>query len=465
MSPTPEHPVRKDSDGPAPDESAVDGDALHGAPGLSHEIPGLRLMAALRWVLLALVAALAAGTWWTLAIHPHADTAREARFHCPMHPEIRSADPGTCPICSMRLEPIPEGGADAPDEADDAPPRAEVVPVMLTLERRLLAGLGTEPVARGAGRTTRRLSAVVESRQGAMTEVRVRTPGFIERAPVRETGVRVRQGTVLAWVFAPAIVQAEEEWLAASNWEGAPGGSASLVSRARERLLLLGVAEGDLDASIAGGRASRTVPLRAPAGGVVVETRARVGAAADPAEPLYVLSDLGRVWVVARGPIEAAALPAPGQAARFLGADGRAHDVRLERVLPSLDPMTRGAELRFVADNPALSLVPGAIGEVVLEHDEGTLLTVPRDAVIETGRAAHVFVERGHGLFEPRTVTLGPRVGERRAIVAGLEDGERVVTRGTFVLDSESRLAAATAPAPAQAPVPGGAPPGPEATR
>jgi len=460
-------------DAPVPDAPIADASMPEASPpDAPTPIRGLRAMAAVRWAILLATFALAAGTWWTQVLAPEPAAVGDARFYCPMHPQITSPVPGTCPICSMRLEPIPDdpmGGAHDHDHGDHASvadagaPPLEVGPVMLTTERRQLAGIASVPVRRASAGGALRIPATVRAREASISEVRTRVPAFVERAAVRETGVQVRAGQPLAWVYAPEIVQAQEELLVASRWSASGAQTAegdALRERARERLRLLGVGERDLDAIVASGRSTRTVPLRAPASGWVTERRAVVGAYATPDEPLYVIADLARVWVVASAfADQLGALPETGARATFHPRAGAPVEVTLERVVPTVESEARTIEVRFVAENPvragqSLTLLPGAIGELALELPRSDALVVPRDAVIDTGARRHVFVEREGGLFEPREVVLGALSGDDRVIIGGLEEGERVVARGTFVLDSESRLSSALAPRVTDAGVP-----------
>jgi Cu(I)/Ag(I) efflux system membrane fusion protein len=113
---------------------------------------------------------------------------------------------------------------------------------------------------------------------------------------------------------------------------------------------------------------------------------------------------------------------------------------RVSNVLPQVDPATRTLKLRLEAENPGLVLRPDMFADVELPIARPAGLTVPVDAVIDSGREQRVFVERSNGVFEPRNVEVGWRFGDRVQIVKGLSEGERVVSAGTFLVDSESRL-------------------------
>ncbi len=415
----------------------------------------LRTMAIVRWLLFLAVGATAATTWWTLVLQSDAPTAGEPRYYCPMHPEITSHDPGTCPICFMTLEPIPEERASpvAPSEAHHAHEAMPgdtpegTAPVMLTTERIQASGIRVVPVAqRGAAREVR-WPAVVEALEGARAEVRVRTDAFVERLAVRESGVHVRRGQVLAWVVAPEIQRAEEELLAARRWpEGAaPEHGAPIREAAARRLELLGVSRREIEAIERSGEARRRIALRAPVDGSVTALSAVLGAYASPDTVLYEITSYERVRVVASA-LSPDDLPLAGSAPAVFRAGDVTRPLTLEVIEPALDESSRTARVRFLAENDGAELRPGDLGDVWLDARDESVLLVPRDAVIDRGRERYVFVETSPGLFAPRVVALGAARGDEREVVAGLAAGERVVARGGFVLDSESRLSAALAP-------------------
>jgi hypothetical protein len=420
-------------------------------------IRGLRVMAVVRWFLLISVAALAATTWWTLVLRtpPTADTT--PRYYCPMHPQITPHDPGTCPICFMTLEPIPADrhaahGADvaeAPEPRAGEPPMG-TVPVMLTTQRRQSSGLTTTPARRLEISASARWPAVVEARDGARSEARVRIPAFVERVAVRETGTRVHRGQTLAWLYSPEVLQAEQELLTAHAWSAHAPSETSEVpapeTAAARRLELLGLTRADVDAVLATGTPQRTFPLRAPASGAVTAFGAAVGTYAEPTDVLYEITDYAHVRVVA-SVLDASELALAISQAELVTQDTGAHvPLTLELVEPTTETGARATRVRFLAANDTGALRPGAIGEVVIRGGARSVLVVPRDALIDRGTVRYVFVERGGGLFEPRVVASGALLGDERAILEGLDDGDRVVVRGAFVLDSESRLAAAVAP-------------------
>lgn len=416
------------------------------------------VMAAIRWVLLALVTFAAGYTVWTFwGPEPASEAAGPDRFYCPMHPQIRSARPGTCPICYMNLEPIPEErlseGASEHDHHGESP--SDVVPVTLSPEKRKLVGIVTTPVTKGTLADRLRVPGVVTAPETGRAEVRVRAPGFVEQVAVRQTGVRVTRGQPLAWIYSPEIYRAQGDLIAATRWsggaDGAPGGAAEMASAARRALELLGVGSSDIDEIARTGTPIRAVAVRAPASGYVTRYAAVLGTRADPSMVLYEIADLSSVWVVASVHERDVASVRAGAPARFTlsGARGEAMTARIHLVEPSLDEATRTARVRLVLPNKDGQLRPGQFGEVELELPAEEGLFVPRDAVIRTGEHEYVYLDTGGDRLVPRLVRTGLARDGQVLVLEGVAEGDEVVTRGSFMLDSESRLQASLAGAPA----------------
>jgi Cu(I)/Ag(I) efflux system membrane fusion protein len=181
----------------------------------------------------------------------------------------------------------------------------------------------------------------------------------------------------------------------------------------------------------------------APNGGVVVRRGISVGTAVDPSTELLTVADLSRVWILAEVPEADIAAIRVGTRARLeFPASGRAaFGARVEFVYPMLTERTRTLRVRLGAANENGMLRPGLYGAAVFETPGRTTLTVPRDAIVDTGLQQHVFVAAGDS-FEPRPVTVGVRLADRVEILDGLAPGEQIVAAGVFLLDSESRLRA-----------------------
>jgi RND family efflux transporter MFP subunit len=164
-----------------------------------------------------------------------------------------------------------------------------------------------------------------------------------------------------------------------------------------------------------------------------------------PETVLYTVADLSTVWVIAdvfEYEVANVRVNLPASLT-LVSSPGRAFRGRVSYILPDVDPATRTLKVRLQFDNPGFALKPGMFGEVELSTGGARKLTVPETAVLNSGDRQVVFLDRGEGRFEPRAVTIGVQSGGLIEILSGLREGDRIVTSGNFLLDSESQLKAA----------------------
>lgn len=414
---------------------------------------GVRTMAAVRWVILgvAVAAALFTVGGALLPRRAPAEAARasvsgeHAKYHCPMHPQIVSDQPGQCPICQMSLVPFSSAKAAAPAGAGAI---ADLAAVDAPVDRLQAIGVRVEVVARGQLGETLRTVGRVTADEARLARIHVRFAGYVEKLFVAEQGARVRRGEPLAAVQSDEVLRLEEELVQAKSWGG------DLAERARQRLLLLGISPEDVAGVEARGKADRTVLVRSPVSGYVVGLGVIAGDRVEPDRELFEVADLSRIWVLADVYERELARVKPGLVARLAldAYPGRAFTGRIEYVYPRLDTQTRTLPVRIALPNPRGELKPGLFGNVEIHLPPSEGLTVSSEAVIDTGESRYVFVETSPGHFEPRLVTTGERSGDRLQVISGLAEGERVATAGNFFIDSESRLRASIAQTPAPSP-------------
>ena len=448
---------------------------------------GVAIMAIIRWLILLFVAFTAGAAWWSYArADPTLDHA--PRYQCPMHPQITSSVPGECPICHMDLEPIdasrghnqadhaapgPTDPASAPPTvyrcpmhpeqqslspgtcsickmdlealAVAAPPPAGTAPLQLGLDRLQAIGVRTAPVVALDRVPTLRAPASLQLAERGAAEVHVRAAGFLEKILVSETGVRVHKGQHLADLYSPEIYQAQTELLAARGWSEGAGGNA--LAAARQRLELLGMSRPAIERVVRSGKPTRTVEIEAPAAGVIVARSAVLGAYATPETTLYEIRDRDTLYVIAEVPAGRAEAITPGARARLTipTRPEFSRELTVDLVYPELDTEARSFRVRLTVDDPTLRA--GEYGLVDFALPARHVLAVPRDALVATGSATHVFVDRGGGRLEPRHVEVGDVFDEQVEIRSGLTADERVVAGATFLVDAESRLRAALIPA------------------
>ncbi|GMU62917.1 MAG: hypothetical protein AMXMBFR34_46800 [Myxococcaceae bacterium] len=437
----------------------------------------LRTASIVRWVLIAASAALALFAWLHLSgSSTSASSHAEALYRCPMHPQIVSPTKGQCPICGMDLEPIPAAATHSHDAGaaqlytcpmhpeivqagpgtcplckmrlvplEVKPPKGPlpegVVPVTLSLERQQAIGVRYTAVKETDVSGALRVAASIAPPERGQARVHLRSPGFVEAISVSETGVRVRAGQELARVYSPAVLEAENELVAALAF-GETG--ARQVEAAKEKLALLGVPAATVEQVVKTRTAVRAYPVTAPVSGYVTLKNAVLGAYVTSDVPLYEITDLSRVYVVAEVYPGDAASVSVGTSGTFTLAN-RA-DVRVsgavDLIYPQVNPEARSVKVRMVLPNEKNALQPGQIGWVEFERPARKALVVPRDAVIDTGTQRYVFADEGRGVLSPRLVELGVDLGDELEVRGALTAGERVVSGAAFLVDSESRLQA-----------------------
>jgi Cu(I)/Ag(I) efflux system membrane fusion protein len=300
-----------------------------------------------------------------------------------------------------------------------------------------------EVVGRESLPQTVRAVATIVPDESRISHVHTRVAGWIEHLDVNTTGEMVRAGRPLAHIFSQELLSSQIEYLAARRNATASGITSAVVASGRTRLTVLGMTPAEIDAIEHTGEPKRLVTVVAPRSGVVVNRGITVGTSVDPSTTLLTIADLSRVWVLAEVPeasIPAVRVGTPAQL--DFPASGRPpFTARVDFVYPTLTERTRTLRVRLSAGNPVGSLRPGLYGTAVFQSTGPNVITVPRDAVVDTGLQQHVFVAVG-GRYEPRPVTVGAQLSDRVEIRAGLKEGEQIVASGVFLLDSESRLRA-----------------------
>ncbi|WP_437957241.1 efflux RND transporter periplasmic adaptor subunit [Sorangium sp. So ce119] len=303
-----------------------------------------------------------------------------------------------------------------------------------------------------------RTVGVVALDETRSAHVHAKVRGFVERVAVDFVGRKVSAGQALCSLYSQEVFAAELEFVALlERAAGAPAPAGELaaaerraheqlLAAARRRLSLWDVPKAEIARLEATRQPQRTFALTAPRAGVVVAKQAVDGMFVEPSLELYTISDLSRVWVLADVYERDVPHVRAGDHAHLHveGREGALH-APVAFVPPTVDEATRTMKIRFELDNADGSLRPGAFVSVTMDLALGEGLSVPESAVIRTGTRAIAFVVQGDRA-EPREVKLGPLVGDRYRVDAGLSAGERVATGAQFLLDSESRLQASSAP-------------------
>jgi Cu(I)/Ag(I) efflux system membrane fusion protein/cobalt-zinc-cadmium efflux system membrane fusion protein len=419
---------------------------------------------------------------------PPASTAKASdspegrtRYTCGMHPQVIQEEPGNCSICGMKLTPMrrePGGGTGrgtqasgereilhwrAPmdptyisDKPGKSPIGMDLVPVYVDeiADSKAIAidpvtiqnmALRTTVITNGPLTRTIRTVAAIEPDETLQADVTTKFMGWVEKLHVDSTGERVHRNDPLFEVYSPDLYSAQIEYLLALKSAGtAPKQSVDLLETAATKLSYWDISDGQIEELKRTRKPQKTLRILAPIDGFVLTKSVVEGQMVRPGEPLYRIADLGLVWVQAQIYEQDLPFISLGQEALVTLSylPDRQFRGRVTYIYPDVDPKTRTVQVRMEFHNPGYFLKPGMFASVELKSViSNSALLVPDMAVLRSGDRNTVFVTLPEGRFAPRHVRLGARAeNDMVQVLAGLLPGERVVTSGQFLLDSESQL-------------------------
>jgi len=401
----------------------------------------------------------------------------------PMHPGYKSDQPGIAPDCGMKLVPVYEGAEPAAverkvlyyrDPADpsytsdkpginprtgndlepvyaEGPSAAPPGAIQVSPEKQQLIGVRYGLAEYSGGVHEFRAVGRVSYDETRISRVHARIEGWVDRVYVDFVGRQVEKGEKLLTIYSPELVASQHEYLLAlradrllkgSPAEATRGYGDSLLRAARRRLELFELSEEQIAQVARTGEPLTYVTLEAPVSGYVTTRNAFPKQRITPETELYQVADLSRVWILADVFEYEMPLVRIGQAATVSVSylPGRKFGARVDYIQPDVDPQSRTLKVRLNAANPGMLLKPDMYVDVEFRVATPPRLSVPAEAVLDSGLRKTVFVDRGNGYLEPRQVETGERFGDRIEILRGLRAGERIVTSGNFLIDSESQL-------------------------
>jgi len=372
-----------------------------------------------------------------------------AQYTCPMHPHYISTDSdGSCPICGMDLVPVKNNAnADTGLKTNSG----------ITVSSPMLQTMGVRTSKAEViefGRTLRAFGTVEADERLENVSVS-RLEGWIEDLNVRAEGDTVVDGDLLYRIYSPDLIAAQRDYVGALG-----SGNAKRIESVKQRLLSTGMQEQALQQLTQRKTVIDKVPVYAETNGVVSELNVRDGDYIKPGTAILRLQSYSKVWVIASIPETDLSLIDLGITAklRFPSAPEATLNAKVDYIYPTVDPKTRTGRVRIEVNNDSGDLLPGAYADITLGFSKQKRLSIVSEAILRDSRGDHVILALGDGRFDTRIVTSGISAEGRTEILAGLQEGDLVVSSGQFMLDSEvnlreglSKLSSAS-PKPVQAP-------------
>jgi multidrug efflux pump subunit AcrA (membrane-fusion protein) len=411
---------------------------------------------------------------------------------CAMHPSVRLKEPGQCPICGMETTPVwkdnsqTETVAQAKTEEKDSTKKGEDMDgedmsgmqghdhstmgvrakpgsgeeakstFSVSPERQQLIGVKTEPVMVRFLDKEIRTVGIVEIDETRIENVNTKIKGWIDKVFIDYTWEYVKKGDPLFSIYSPELVSTQEEFLLAlkskellgsNKYSEIASGSNSLLQSTRRRLELWDISENQIRELERTGKVKTSLTILSPVSGNVVEKNAFENMFVVPNTTIYIIADHSIVWVQVDIYENEIPLIKLGQQATMTLASfpGEEFSGKATFIWPHIDPKTRTVKVRLEFPNPDFKLLPEMYANVNLEIPIGEKLSIPESAVLRTGKQDIVFVDKGEGNMAMREVELGQKAGGYYEVLRGLKNGDNVVSRANFLIDSESKNQAAVA--------------------
>jgi len=371
----------------------------------------------------------------TIDTHDHSEeVAQSTIWTCSMHPQIRMEEPGDCPICGMDLIPLVRSGSNSIDP--DA--------VLLSNEAAQLANVQTSVVGKQQPLKEVRLYGKVQADERLVQNQVSHIPGRIESLSINFTGESVKVGQVMAQIYSPELITAQQELLEAA---GTKQSQPEIYEAAKEKLRQWKLTENQISAIEESGSTQSTVDVLSNTSGIVTSRMVNTGDYVSQGTVLFEVANLSKVWVLFDAyESDLQFLKKSGKVTFTLRAfPGTDFSGTIVFIDPVIDPVTRVAKVRVEVGNNSGRLKPGmfasGIVSALLNDYQGSVV-IPKSAVLWTGKRSVVYVKQDteEPSFLMREIVLGPMLGESYVVTEGLNEGEEIVTMGTFSVDAAAQL-------------------------
>lgn len=385
----------------------------------------------------------AAGSWFVFGNKEHVETApAQTTLHvddsiwtCSMHPQIRQNEPGLCPICEMDLITLESNSSDNPLVLE----MSESAVALANIQTTVIGSTSTEV------NKAITLNGRIKQDERRISSQVSHVPGRIEKLYVSFTGEEVEKGQKLAEVYSPELITAQRELIEASKMAE----NNALLEAARNKLRYWKIPEQTIMEIESSGTSREMFPVYATESGVVSKRKVSIGDHVESGGILFELINLERLWVLFEVYEKDLANIKLGQQIDFTSTSypGKKFTARISFIDPVIDPETRVAKVRTDISNKGGILKPEMFVSGTLSANKHASkdkkLSVPKSAVMWTGKKSVAYVklkETEIPSFEYREIELGEAIGDRYMVISGLEQGDEVVSNGSFVIDAAAQL-------------------------
>jgi Cu(I)/Ag(I) efflux system membrane fusion protein len=368
--------------------------------------------------------------------HDHStEVVQGTIWTCAMHPQIRMPEPGKCPICGMDLIPLAQSSTSSIDP--DA--------IHLSKEAAQLANVLTSIVTKQKPVKEVRLYGKVQADERLLQSQVAHVPGRIEQLYVNFTGESVEKGQILAQIYSPELITAQQELLEATKTKQS---QPAIYEAAKEKLRQWKLTDNQIESIEGSGTVQTAIEVVSNTSGIVTDRLVNTGDYVSQGTPLFKIADLSKVWVLFDAYESDLQFLHKGEKVKFTlqALPGNDYSGSIVFIDPVIDPITRVAKVRVETGNQSGKLKPemfatGIVSSTLGEYPNNII--IPRSAVLWTGKRSIVYVKQpgtDEPIFKIREIGLGPMLGESYVITDGLSEGEEIVTSGTFSVDAAAQL-------------------------
>ncbi len=407
-------------------------------------------------IIVTVIIVLAGGTFVVYKLFFENNTAetvlvKDELYVCPMHPQIQSNHPGVCPICHMDL--VLKESVDVKNEFDSLSNAGnEIGDVVLSPSQQVLANVQTEKVTIREFRNNLSFNGYIKTGENNMRHISTPVSGKIIKMFVNFEGQMVSKGDPVFEIYSPEIYSTQKEYLLAlQNYENAKSSKNDLVvaqaenllNSTRTRMSLWEVTPEQIEELEQTREVKNYITVYSKYSGVITKKIDHEGHWAIAGEDVYDIVDMSVLWVIADVPESEINNIRMGQSAKITSVSypDEVFIAKVNFISPMLNSETRTLEVRLDVSNRNYKLKPDMfvkveIGSARYEWN----ISVPRNAVLRTGKMDMVYLKKSNNVFSPKLVTVGGERDGNYLITSGLKEGDEIVTSAGFLIDSESQI-------------------------